>query len=86
MNVADDINITSISIQTNDATPQVFITSTQGAKANLTAEAQITWTGSRLLKATKLVQLTIAGGAADASTVCDVVATYRSVAAGGYLT
>lgn len=85
VNVADDATITSISIQSNDATPQVLVSSALGVKANLTAEAQISWTGSGLLKAGKKIQLTIAGGAADAATVCDVVAEFRAVTGGGYL-
>lgn len=86
VNVADDATITSISIQTNDATPQVLVSSALGAKANLTAEAQIFWTGLELIKTGRKIQLTIAGGASDAETVCDVVAEYRAVAAGGTLT
>lgn len=85
VNVADDATITSISIQSNDATPQVLISSTLGVKANLTAETQISWTGAVLLKAGKKIQLTIADGAADAATVCDVVAEYRAVTGGGFL-
>jgi hypothetical protein len=85
VNVADDATITSIAIATNDTTAQVLISAAQGAKANLTAEAQITWTGTVLLKAGKKIRLTIAGGAADAATVCDVVAEYRAVTGGGYL-
>lgn len=85
VNVSDDATITSISIQTNHATAQTFISSADGAKANLTSEAQIAWTGSILLPATKTIGLTIAGGAADADTTCTVVATYRAVTSGGYL-
>jgi len=85
VDVSDDVTITSISIQTDDATPQVFISSTTGAKANLTAEAQLSWTGAILIKTGTKIQLTIAGGAADAPTVCDVIAECRAVVAGGYL-
>lgn len=85
VNVSDDVNITSISIQTDDATPFVFVSTAQGAKANLTAEVQIPWTGSMLLKVGKKIQLTIAGGAADAATVCDVVVKYRTKVEGGTL-
>jgi|GEM_PF-5444564 len=90
VNCADDATITAISIQSNDATPQVFITSLLGAKANLTAEAQISWAaafgGPVILKAGKKIQLTIAGGPSDAATVCDVVVEYKAVTSGGYLT
>jgi hypothetical protein len=85
VNVADDATITSIAIASNDSTPQVMISAALGAKANLTAEAQIYWTGAVLLKAGKKIQLTIATGAADAATVCDVVAEYHAVTGGGYL-
>jgi len=85
VNVSDDATITSISIQTNDATPQVFVNSVIGAKVYLTSEAQLGWTGSALLKTGKLIQLTIAGGAADAATVCDVIVKCRAVVSGGYL-
>jgi len=85
VDVSDDANITSISVQTDDTTPQVFISSTTGAKANLTAEAQLSWTGAVLIKVGTKIQLTIAGGAADAPTVCDVVCECRAVVAGGHL-
>ena len=86
VDVSDDAIITSISIQTNDVTPGVFISAASGAKANLTAEAEFGWTGTKLLKVAKKIQLTIAGGAADAPTVCDIICTYRAVATGGHLT
>ena len=41
VDVSDDCAITSISIQTDDVTPQVIISSCTGAKANLTAEAEL---------------------------------------------
>lgn len=86
IDVSDDVTITSISIQTNDTTVQVFISATDGAKANLTAEAQLGYTGVIMVKVGKKIQLTIAGGAADESTVCDVIAEYRAKVSGGYLT
>ena len=76
---------TGISIQTDDTTAQVFISQANGVKANLTDQSQIAWTGAILLKATKKIQLTIYGGAADEATVCDIVAKYRAVVSGGYL-
>lgn len=85
VDVSDDAVITSISIQTDDTTPQVFISAVTGAVANLTAEAQLGWTGVALIKVGTQIQLTINGGAADAATVCDVVAGYREVVAGGRL-
>jgi len=79
--------LTSISIQTDDATPQVFISSTDGAVANLTAEAQLAWTGAVLIDAGTgaKIRLTIAGGATGVAYVCDVIAECRAVVAGGYL-
>ena len=85
VDVSDDATLTSISIQTDDTTPQVFFDATAGDVANLTAEAQIAWTGAILIKAGSKIQLTIGGGAADESTVCDVVAECRAVVSGGYL-
>ena len=86
VNVSDDATITYITIQTDHTTPQVIFNSTTGAKANLTAENQLAWDGPPIyLPVGKKIQLTIAGGAADASTVCNVTAEYRAVAAGGTL-
>jgi len=85
VNVADDAVITSISIQTDDTTAQVFISNIQGAKANLTAEQQLSWRGAIMVAVGTNIQLTINGGAADAPTVCDIVAEYRTVVAGGTL-
>ncbi len=81
--------LTSISIQTDDATPQVFISSALGAVANLTNEAQLTWNeaigGPIYIQVGKRIRLTIAGGAAGVARVCDVVVEYRSVVSGGTL-
>ena len=77
--------MTSLSIQTDDTTNQVFISAADGAKANLTAQAQLGWTGVTLLKATKKIQLTIAGAATGIACSCDVIAEYRAVVSGGYL-
>lgn len=82
--------LTSIAIQTDDATPQVFITAAEGAVANLTSEAQLSWApagGAIILDAGTgaKIRLTIAGGAHGAAYVCDVVAEYRAVVSGGYL-
>ena len=80
--------LTSISIQTDDATPQIFITAAQGAVANLTSEAQLAWTGAIMLDlgSAARIQLTIAGGATGVAYVCDVIALYRAIVAGGNLT
>ena len=80
-------NLTSILIQTDDATPIVLIGTEAGAVTNLTDEAQLAWTGAILLDAetSAKIQLTIAGGDATAAKVCDVIAECRAVVAGGYL-
>ncbi len=77
--------LTSISIQTNDATPQVFISSQQGAVANLTAEAQLSKEAPIKISTGKLIQLTIAGGAHGVAYSCSVTVLYRSIVAGGTL-
>jgi len=80
--------ITSISIQTDDATPQVLLSAADGAVANLTAEAQLAWQNFNapiLIKVDKKIQLTIAGGAHGIAYVCDVIAKTRAVTSGGYL-
>jgi len=82
---SDDASLTSISIQTDDVTPAVIISAAAGAVANLTAEAQLAYTGAIVIKTGTKIQLTIAGGAADAATVCDVVTECTAVANGGYL-
>ncbi|MBA7564247.1 hypothetical protein ES708_05909 [subsurface metagenome] len=75
----------SLSIQTDDTTNQVFISAAVGVKANLTAQAQLSWTGFTLLKATKKIQLTIAGAATGIACSADVIAECRAVVTGGYL-
>ncbi|MBA7531728.1 hypothetical protein ES705_23949 [subsurface metagenome] len=83
---SDDVgDFTGISIQTDDTTPQEIISIANGGKAKLTEQSQIAWTGAILLKATKKIQLTILGGPADVSTVCDIVVKCRAVVSGGYL-
>lgn len=77
--------LTSISIQTDDATPQVLVSAVQGAVANLTAEAQLYWEGKIRLAVGKKIQLTIAGGAHGSAYVCNVNVGLRAVVSGGYL-
>jgi hypothetical protein len=80
--------LTSISIQTDDATPVVFVTAAEGAVANLTAEAQLSWapaSGIALIKVGTKIRLTIGGGAHGVAYVCDVIAVCRAVVDGGYL-
>lgn len=78
-------SLTSISIQTDDVTPAVIISSADGVLANLTHEASITWTGAILIPVGTLVRLTIAGGVSGVACSCDVVAECRSVVNLGYL-
>lgn len=77
--------LTSISIHTDDVTAAVMINTTDGALANLTQEASITWTGALLIPAGTIIQLTIAGGAAGVACSCAVSAEYRAAVSGGYL-
>ena len=77
--------LTSISIQTDDATPGVIINSTDGVVGNLTSEADLSWVGALYITVATKIQLTIAGGAHGSAYVCQVTATYRSVVAGGAL-
>lgn len=78
---------TYCTIQTDDATPIVLIDATAGAVANLTNEAQLAWTGAILLDAgtAATIGLTIAVAQGGAARVCDVIAEYRAVVAGGLL-
>lgn len=77
--------LTSISIQTDDATPGVIINSTDGDVANLTSEADLAWAGTLYIKVGTKIKLTIAGGAHGAGYVCNVTAKGRAVVNGGYL-
>jgi DNA-binding protein len=77
--------LTSISIQTDDATPGVIISSTLGAVANLTSEADIGWSGEMRIDVGTKIQLTIAGGAHGSEYITKISATYRAVVAGGTL-
>ena len=78
--------LTTILIQTDDATPAVIINNTsEGILANLTEEASLSWTGVLLIPVGTLIRLTIAGGAAGVACSCDIVAESRAVVDGGYL-
>jgi len=73
---------TGISIQTDDVTPTVIISAVDGAKANLTEEATLNWTGSTMIKLGTKIQLTIIGDASDATCVSDIQVNYRSAGTG----
>jgi hypothetical protein len=77
--------VTSISIQTDDATPGVIISSALGAVANLTSEAELSWTGLMRINVGTKIQLTIAGGAHGSEYIATVTAKYCSIVAGGTL-
>lgn len=77
--------LTSISIQTDDATPAVLINSTDGDVSNLVSEAEIYWTGVAHITVGTKIQLTIAGGAHGSTYTCKVTAKYRSMTDGGVL-
>lgn len=83
---SDDLTITSISVQTDMATVTVLLSAVAGAVANLTALASFTYSGSPfVLTVGKKIQLTIAGGAADAPTVCTVSAQHQAITPAAYL-
>ena len=71
--------LTAISVQSTDDTPLVIISSTAGAKANLTADKHLVYTGAGVVAATKKIQLTIVGGATTAAQVCNVWLKYQEV-------
>lgn len=80
--------VTYISIQTDDATPTVFINSTDGDVSKLTSEVCLTWRSfgeGIILKTGKKIQLTIGGGPAGVSKICDVIAEYMAINPKGYL-
>jgi hypothetical protein len=76
---------TGISVQSTDGTPVVFISSTAGAKANLTAGAILTYRGPAIVASTRHIQLSVIGGATGVACACQVFVSYRPVVAGGYL-
>ncbi len=77
--------LTSISIQTDDATPGVIISAVDGVVANLTSEADLGWTGTLYITVGTKIRLTIGGGAEGGAYVCNVTAKYRAVVDGGNL-
>ena len=77
--------LTSISVQTDDATAGTIISSAIATKANLTSEADVGWTGQMRINVGTKIQLTIAGGAAGTACATLISATYRAVTAGGTL-
>ena len=76
-NLTAEAALTSISIQSTDGTPVVFISSTAGAVANLTLNKYLQYNDGATVASGKKIQLTIAGGATAASQVCTVFVAYR---------
>jgi hypothetical protein len=85
VNVSDDVNITSIKVETDTTTVLSLITAAAGAKANLTALKAFTYATPFALPVGKKIILTIAGGASDAATVCITSCRYRAINPAGYL-
>jgi len=77
--------LTSISIQTDDATPGVVISAEDGVVGNLLTESELVWTGRMRVDVGTKIQLSIAGGATGVAQVCQVVAEYVAIADTGYL-
>jgi len=88
VHVPDDLHsvatFTGISIATDDGTPIVLLSSTNGAKAKLTGNFYSTYRGPVVTAATKKIQLTIGGGSAGAGKVADITVLWRPLVAGGY--
>ena len=76
-NLTAEAALTSISIQSTDGTPVVFISSTAGAVANLTLNKYLQYNDGATVASGKKIQLTIAGGATAANQVCTVFVAYR---------
>jgi len=85
VNVSDDATITSIAIVTDTATVITLLSAVAGAKANLTANASFSYSTPFALPTGKKIRCTIAGGAADASTLCVTSAKYQAVTPAAYL-
>jgi hypothetical protein len=85
VNVSDDVNITSIAVVTDTTTILTLLSAANGAKANLVANAAFSYALPFALPVGKKIRLTIAGGAADASTLCVTSCRYRSINPAGYL-
>ena len=77
--------LTSISIETDDATQGIIISLADGDVANLLTEADLGWTGTLYIRVGTGITLSIAGGPSVADYICDVTAKCRAVVSGGYL-
>ena len=72
-------SLTSISVQSTDTVPVVLISSTAGAKVNLTLDKHLLYTGGGVVAGTKKIQLTIAGGATTAEQICKTWVKYQEI-------
>jgi len=88
VHVPDDLHavatFTGISVQTDDASAIEILSSTAGAKANLTGNLYHVFRGPKVTAATKKIKLTIGGGSAGTGKVADVTVLWRPLVAGGY--
>ena len=75
---------TSVAVATDDGPPIAILAAGAGAKANLTGNFYHVFTGPSVSVATKIINVTIAGGAAGAGTYVDVTVLWRPLVAGGY--
>jgi hypothetical protein len=86
--VPDDLSevetFTGISVQTDDDSAIEILSSTAGAKANLTGSFYHVFTGPSVTTSTKKIQLTIAGATAGAGKVANISVLWRPLVAGGY--
>ncbi|GAI82596.1 unnamed protein product [marine sediment metagenome] len=83
--VSDGDPITSLAIATNDVEPGIIIAADNAPVASMTPEAQFAWTGALYIPADTEIEGTIAGGDADEECLVIIIATYRAVVSGGYL-
>lgn len=77
--------VTSIAVATDDSTPGVFLNATDGAVANLTSEAEFSWTGEMVIGVGTIIQLALVGGASAAEHLVAITAKYEAIADTGYL-
>lgn len=88
VHVPDDLHavatFTGISVQTDDTTPIVLLSSTAGAKAKLTGNFFHVYRGPVVSASTKKIQLTIGGATAGTGKVANISVLWRPLVAGGY--
>jgi len=83
-NLSAVATFTGISLATDDGTAITILSSTLGAKANLTGNFFHVFRGPSVTASTSKIQLTIGGGTAGTGMVADVTVMWRSVVGGGY--